>query len=162
MPFWPHIVCNHPPPKSADIAAMSSMLFRVWSVLFDVSYSQRPKWLLIHCLPNASRHQERWPWFFALCIAVKEQKGPTNYSNLETTKIIDGSIFTSDPWRIHALMLIATSSTDSIDIVSDPRKVMTLASELAVAGMPIVQDMLNSGQQAPLWNLSDSVATMTG
>jgi hypothetical protein len=122
-----------------------------------------------YCQTGGSKRIEASPfprmidlWFFALCIAVKEQKDPINYSSLQTTKIIDGSIFSSDPWRIHALMLIATSLTDSIDIVADPRKVMTLASELAVAGLPIVQDMLNSGQQAPLWNLSDSVAKMTG
>jgi len=96
-------------------------------------------------------------WFFALCVAVKNKRAAVSLDNQNTTKIIDGSIFTSDPWRIQALMLIATAFTDSIEIVAEPRRVLGLASELAVAGMPLVEDMIKSGHSAPLWNLSDGV-----
>lgn len=72
-------------------------------------------------------------------------------------KIIDGSIFASDPWRIHKLMLVAIGRTGDVQIVSEPRKMMRLASGLAVAGLPKVIKMLQDGYAEPIRNLSDAV-----
>ena len=54
-------------------------------------------------------------------------------------------------------MLIAIGKTGDVQIVSEPRKMMTLASGLAVAGLPKVIEMLKDGDAEPIWNLSDGV-----
>lgn len=98
-------------------------------------------------------------WFLAICIAAREGMKPADVSKYETKKVIDGSIFGSDPWRIHVLMLVALSQTDDIDITLEPRKMMAIANGLAVAGLPHVLDMLK-GDGEPIWNLSESIETM--
>ena len=42
-------------------------------------------------------------------------------------------------------MLIAIGKTENVAIVSEPRRVMALASGLAVAGLPKVIEMLKNG-----------------
>src|SRR3979490_3190382 len=61
-------------------------------------------------------------WFLAVSVAAR--------LDLETRKIIEGSIFGSDPWRVHTLMLIAIGKTGDVQIVSEPRKMMALANGL--------------------------------
>ena len=96
-------------------------------------------------------------WFLSVCVAVRLGLEPTDVSKHETRKIIDGSIFSSDPWRVHTLMLIAIGKTGDVQIVSEPRKMMALASGLAAAGLPEVIEMLKDGDAEPIWNLSDAV-----
>lgn len=96
-------------------------------------------------------------WFFSVCIAARLGLEPADVTKYETRKIIDGSIFGSDPWRVHTLMLIAIGKTGDVQIVSEPRKMMALASGLAVAGLPKVIEMLKDGGAEPIWNLSDAV-----
>ena len=59
--------------------------------------------------------------------------------------------------RSHVLMLIAIGKTGDVQIVSEPRKMMTLVSGLAVAGLPKVIEMLKDGDAEPIWNLSDAI-----
>ena len=96
-------------------------------------------------------------WFLAVCVAARLGLEPCDMTKQKTRKIIDGSIFGSDPWRVHILMLIAIGKTGDVEIVSDPRKMMTLANGLAVAGLPDVIEMLKDGNAEPIWNLSDAV-----
>lgn len=96
-------------------------------------------------------------WFLSVCVAARLDLEPQDISKYETKKIIDGSIFGSDPWRVHTLMLIAIGHSGDIQIVSEPRRMMTLANGLAVAGLPKVLDMLKDGDAEPIWNLSDAV-----
>ncbi len=96
-------------------------------------------------------------WFLSVCVAARLGLKPADTSKYDTRKIIDGSIFGSDPWRIHTLMLIAIAKTDDVLVVSEPRKVMALASGLAVAGLPKVIEMLRDGDAEPIWNLSDAI-----
>lgn len=96
-------------------------------------------------------------WFLSVCVAAHHEKEPVDIRKYETTKIIDGSIFLSDSWRIYALMLIATSVTNSVEVVSEPRRMMNVANGLAVAGLPLVADMIKDGESEPIWNLSDSL-----
>lgn len=96
-------------------------------------------------------------WFLAVCVAARLGLEPSDMTKQETRKIIDGSIFGSDPWRVHTLMLIAIGKTGDVQIVSDPRKMMTLANGLAVAGLPNVIEMLKDGSAEPIWNLSDAI-----
>lgn len=99
-------------------------------------------------------------WFAALCVAARLKFGPVDYSKSETRKFQEGSILSSDPWRVHTIMLIAIAHTDSVEVVAEPRKMLTIASGLAVAGLPRVFEMIKDGTGDPIWNLSDAVAAM--
>ena len=99
-------------------------------------------------------------WFLSACVAARLNLKPADIAKYETRKIIDGSIFGSDPWRVHALMLIAIAETGDVQIVSEPRKMMTLANGLAVTGLPRVVEMLKDGDAEPIWNLSDAVDSL--
>ena len=96
-------------------------------------------------------------WFLSVCVAGRLGLEPANITKYDTTKIIDGSIFGSDPWRVHTLMLVAIGKSGDVQIVSEPRKMMALANGLAVAGLPKVVEMLRDGDAEPIWNLSDAV-----
>lgn len=54
-------------------------------------------------------------------------------------------------------MLIAIGKTGDVQIVAEPRRVMALASGLAVAGLPKVIEMLKDGDADPIWNISDAI-----
>ena len=99
-------------------------------------------------------------WFLSACVAARLDLEPADIAKYETRKIIDGSIFSSDPWRVHTLMLIAIARTGDVRIVSEPRKMMTLAGGLAIAGLPKVIEMLKDGDAEPIWNLSDAVDSL--
>ena len=99
-------------------------------------------------------------WFLSVCVGSRFRLEPPDITKCDTKKIIDGAIFASDPWRIHALMLIAISRSGDVQIVSEPRKIMALANGLAVAGLPKVIEMLQDGDAEPIWNLSDAVAEL--
>lgn len=99
-------------------------------------------------------------WFLAVCVAARLNLEPEDISRYETKKIIDGAIFGSDPWRVHTLMLVAIGKTGDVQIVSEPRKMMALASGLAVAGLPKVIQMLKEGDAEPIWNLSDAIDSL--
>ena len=99
-------------------------------------------------------------WFLSVCVAAREGLGPTDITKYGTRKIIDGSIFGSDPWRIDTLMLIAIAISGDVQIVSKPRKIIALANGLAAAGLLSVIEMLKDGPQEPIWNLSDMMSTL--
>jgi len=96
-------------------------------------------------------------WFLALCIAVHEGLDPRDIANVETTKIIEGTIFSSDPWRVDALQLLAIGQTQSAEVVANPRDVMKLANGLAAAGIPRVLELLQENNLEPLDNLLDGI-----
>ena len=99
-------------------------------------------------------------WFLSVCVAGRLGLEPTDITKFKTTKIIEGAIFGSDPWRVHTLMLVAIGMSNDIQVVSDPRKMMALANGLAMAGLPRVIGMLKDGDAEPIWNLSDAVAAL--
>ena len=114
---------------------------------------------------NATVDQSPFPrmvdlWFFSVCVAARLGLEPADMTKCETRKIIDGSIFGSDPWRIHCLMLVAIGKSGDAQIVAEPRRIMTLASGLAASGLPKVIGMLKDGGAEPIWNLSESVDRM--
>jgi hypothetical protein len=95
-------------------------------------------------------------WFLAVCLGAQEGK-PAEYDPKDTYKIIDASIFSSDPWRIDALVLLAIGHTKNVEIVNEPRQVLALASGFAVAGMDKLLQMIKDGDSEPVWNLSDEL-----
>lgn len=42
----------------------------------------------------------------------------------------------------------------------EPRKITSLASGLAVSGLPKVIEMLKNGDSEPIWNLSDAISDL--
>lgn len=96
-------------------------------------------------------------WFLAVCVAARFGLRPVDVANTDTYKIIEGSIFGNDAWRVHALMLICIAQTGNVDVVGEPRRMMALANGLAVAGLPRLIDMLKEGEGEPIWNLSEAM-----
>lgn len=96
-------------------------------------------------------------WFASLCVAARLGLKPVDTSKSSTWKMQEGSIFGSDPWRVHALMLFAIARSGGVQIVSEPRKMLALANGMAVAGIPKVIEMLKDGDAEPIWNLSDAI-----
>jgi len=99
-------------------------------------------------------------WFLSFCLAVKLDLKPANLEEQNTKKMIDGSIFSSDPWRVYAIMLVSIGLLDDIEILAKPRKMMALANGLAVSGYPKLVEMLKDGDAEPIWNLSDSLDSL--
>ena len=100
-------------------------------------------------------------WFTGLSIAMRKGVKPMDLSGHRTKKEFGGGeLFDSDSWRVQAIMLIGIAFEDSVDIVGDPRRIISICDGLAASGVPLVVDMLKEGDQRPIWNLSDSLADM--
>src|SRR5712691_3759070 len=95
-------------------------------------------------------------WFLAVCLGAQGGK-LADYDAKDTYKIIDATIFSSDPWRIDALVLLAMGHTKNAEIANEPREVLALASGFAVAGMDKLLEMIKDGDSEPIWNLSDEL-----
>ena len=96
-------------------------------------------------------------WFLAVCVAARLGLKPQEGSKADTYKIIEGSIFGSDPWRVHVLMMIAVAQANDVQVVAEPRRMMAIANGLAIAGLPKVLDMLRDGDAEPIWNMSEAL-----
>lgn len=92
-------------------------------------------------------------WFAALAYAASQGLDPEPAA--ETTKIIEGSILSSDPHRITLIQLIYLSITDSMEGLANPRGVINFVSELANAGVPRLLQILDSKDDKPLYSLLD-------
>ena len=99
-------------------------------------------------------------WFLALCVAAREGMQPRDLSGVVTRKIIEGTIFSNDQWRVQLLMLIAVARTGDIEVLNEPNRVFSLANGLAAAGMPRVVELLQDGPSEPIWNLSEGLLEM--
>lgn len=99
-------------------------------------------------------------WFAGLSLAARKQLAPVDLSKQDTFKFIEGSILDRDSWRVQALMLVAIATEDRVEVVGEPRRMMAIANGLAAAGVPHVVDLLRSGNQDPIWNLSEGLIEM--
>lgn len=96
-------------------------------------------------------------WFAAMALAARLGMPPAELKSRRTVPFIEGQIFDRDPWRIKALMLLALSVDESIEAVGDPSRMVTIANGLAAAGEPLLVEMLNRGQDRPIWNLATAI-----
>ena len=96
-------------------------------------------------------------WFAGLSLAARKQLKPTKLKKQDTSPFNTGMVFNQDPWRVHALMLIAITVDGNVEIVQDPRRMMDIANGLAAAGVDLIVEMLREGSQVPIWNLSDAL-----
>lgn len=99
-------------------------------------------------------------WFAGLSLAARKELGPVDLSKQETFKFIEGSIFDRDSWRVQAVMLVAIAVAGNVEIVGEPRRMMSIANGLAAAGVPHVVEMLQEGDQDAIWNLSEALDEM--
>ena len=55
-------------------------------------------------------------------------------------------------------MLAAIEVEGTIEVVGDANRMIAIANGLAAAGVPHIVEMLEDGDQEPIWNLSDALA----
>ena len=96
-------------------------------------------------------------WFAAVALAARNGLHPVDLRSRSTVQFVQGNIFDSDAWGVRALMLLALAIEQSIDVVENPTRMMTIANGLAAAGQPLVVEMLSRGQDRPIWNLSKAL-----
>lgn len=96
-------------------------------------------------------------WFVGLSLAARKELKPINLADQKTFKFIEGSILDRDSWRIQAVMLVSIVVDGSVEIVGEPRRMITIANGLAAAGVPLIVEMIRNGGQSPIWNLSDAL-----
>ena len=94
-------------------------------------------------------------WIAASRLEVS-QSGYRHFG-LKPPASVQGNIFDPDAWRVRVLMLLALAIDQSIDVVENPGRMMAIANGLAAAGQPLVVEMLNRGQDRPIWNLSTAL-----
>jgi hypothetical protein len=99
-------------------------------------------------------------WFFAICVAARAGLKPVDSSSRKSVKVIEGQIFSTDPWRIQMLMLVAIQYAGNVDVVADPKQMMNIANGLAVAGFPKVLEMIKDGDGEAIWNLSEAAESL--
>ena len=95
-------------------------------------------------------------WFLALCLGAKNGKRE-DLRGVKMHKFMDGTVLSSDPWRIDALMLLSITLTKDTAIVAEPARIINLANEYAAGGLPDVIDMLKDGDADAIYNLSDNL-----
>ena len=54
-------------------------------------------------------------------------------------------------------MLIAIKIDGNVEIVGQPRRMITIANGLAAAGVPYIVEMLREDGLDPIWNLSEAL-----
>ena len=94
-------------------------------------------------------------WFLAVCVGASSSD-PDVQDSVSWHKFMDGTILSSDAWRVDFLSLLAIAKTGDAAIVLEPSKVMDICNRLAAKGLPIVEDMLTGGSE-PIWNLSEMI-----
>ncbi len=96
-------------------------------------------------------------WFAGLSLAVRKKLDPIVLKKKDTVNIISGDVFNTDGWQAQAIMLIAIAVEDDLEVVLNPRRMMDIANGLAAAGVPHIIEMLNAGNEEPIWNLSEAL-----
>jgi hypothetical protein len=109
-----------------------------------------------HTGPNQPFPRQVDAWWIGFCLGVRH--GQSRPFSDKRAKFMDGSILSSDPWRIVHLELIALGLRGE-EILARPRDVVQLATEHANYGLELVVKSL-MGQNEPtlaLMNYLDPV-----
>ena len=100
-------------------------------------------------------------WFAGLSVATRKGLSSIDLSGKKTSNMIQGAIFDGkDSWRVQFLMLVAIAMEDDVAVVERPNRMMSIANGLAAAGVPYVVEMLQGGEQLPIWNLTDALESI--
>jgi hypothetical protein len=82
-------------------------------------------------------------WWAGLCIGVVEGHRVDGLKADDWHRFADGSVLSSDPWRIVHLQLLAVALTGNVDILDEPGDVIQMANEYAATGLPLLLDEMN-------------------
>ena len=115
--------------------------------------------------PNSTTDRKPFPrmvdfWFAGFSLAAGKGMKPVELSGQTTSNFITGAIFDRDSWRVQAVMLAAVAVDGKVEVVDDSNRMMAIANGLAAAGVPHIVELLENGDQDPIWNLSDALAEL--
>lgn len=126
----------------------------------DMPLKFRDKILTFCAKGSVSRSRMRAPfkrqvdfWYAAFLMAVKEGTQPEKEA--ETYKPIQGSILSTDPWRISHIQASYLAMTEDLPGLADSRKVFEFALGMANAGIPLLINLLETDDDEPLWAYLD-------
>ena len=95
-------------------------------------------------------------WFAGFCLAAKKNLAPAQISPKLSYNAIEGNVFGSDNYRSDMMVLFCVSKTGSIEIITEPAKMLRLVNEYAVTGLKeIISVSQNSRGDDPLDFLSE-------
>lgn len=143
---------------------MSNNPFANYEVRIPKRYSDKIKSFCVTGVAHTSRELTPFDrqvdfWYFSVLVAVKKKLTPVNIDAKDTVNIVQGTIFSRDPYRITYLQAIYLSFTNDVEGISDSRKVFDFALSFANAGMPHVIQLLDDSEGKPLWNILDYIET---
>lgn len=74
-------------------------------------------------------------WFAGFCLAVAKNLPPSSISPKNSYNAIEGNVFGSDNYRSDMMVLFCISRTGSLDIITEPARMLRFVNEYAVTGM---------------------------
>jgi hypothetical protein len=90
-------------------------------------------------------------WWAAMAIGVRE--GEVSRVD-EPHKFITGTVFSSNPWMIVHLQMVALAHSGNVEVVRDRSSIISIANGYAATGLPIIIDIL-SKKLEPIWDISN-------
>lgn len=94
-------------------------------------------------------------WYVAFLIGMA--KGLDPEEEKDTYNATPGTIFNTDPYRIHHMQLAYLGRTKDIESLADSRKVFDFCLGVANAGMTPLVTILSEPEERPLWSLFDEL-----
>lgn len=88
-------------------------------------------------------------WWLALCLGVQEGQRAQVPAADRRTKFADGSILSSDPWRITHLSLLGIAELGE-DALSRPAEILRMANEYVVTGIRLLRVVLEGAAEPAL------------
>lgn len=81
-------------------------------------------------------------WWAGICIGVQEGRR-TELSTDQWHRFNDGTVLSTDPWRIIHLQLLAVGIEGDVKILDEPGTIIQMANEYAATGLPVLLDEMN-------------------
>lgn len=85
-------------------------------------------------------------WWAGLGVGVREGRR-TELPPNEWHRFNDGTVLSSDPWRIIHLQLLAVGLTGDAKILGDPGAIVQMANEFAATGLPLLLEAMNQSTE---------------
>ncbi len=95
-------------------------------------------------------------WLLAATVGASEEQFMT-VDSAERHEFITGVVFQRDLATIEFLFLLAIAHSSDPFVVREPRQVLDIAEGYAAAGIPLVQEMMETGHLPALQNLTRSL-----
>lgn len=93
-------------------------------------------------------------WLLAVAIGASMDIAAPEISEVESVKVIAGSVLQKDIGAIEFLMSLAIAETGDPYVVDDPRKMMKIAQGFAELGFPRLIEMAKQGHLGATENLA--------